>query len=50
MWIINECCGVVCALLTYTIVLTVQVGMIRVGVWEGLLKGETKSIVHLAVF
>ena len=37
MWLIVECAGVICAILTYVIVLTVQVGMIRVGIWEGLL-------------
>ena len=40
----------VCAILTYVIVLTVQVGMIRVGIWEGLLRGDIKSIVNLVVF
>ena len=50
MWIITECAGVVCAFLTYVIVLTVTLGMIRVGIWEDLLKGEPKAIVHLAVF
>ena len=36
MWLICECAGVVCAILTYIIVLVVQWGLIRVGVWEGL--------------
>ena len=50
MWLIVECAGVICAFLTYVIVLTVQVGMIRVGIWEGLLKGDMKAWIHLFVF
>ena len=50
MWLVIECAGLVCALLTYVIVLTVQIGMIRVGVWEGLRKGELSAIIHLVVF
>ena len=45
-----EGAGVVCAILTYVIVLTVQIGMIRVGVWEGLLQGELSSIVNIVIF
>lgn len=37
MWLVFEGAGVVCGLLTYVIVLTVQVGMVRIGVWEGLM-------------
>ena len=36
VWLICECAGVICAFLTYVIVLVVQVGMIRIGIWEGL--------------
>ena len=50
MWLVFEGAGVVCAILTYVIVLTVQVGMIRVGIWEGLLQGEPMAILHLVVF
>ena len=50
MWLVIECAGVICAFLTYVIVLTVQVGMIRIGIWEGLLKGETNAWLHLIVF
>ena len=50
MWLVIECARLVCALLTYVIVLTVQIGMIRVGVWEGLRKGELSAIIHLVVF
>ena len=50
MWCITECAGVVCAFFTYVIVLTVTLGMIRVGIWEDLLKGEWKAWVHFIVF
>ena len=36
--ILNDCMGAFCALITYIIVLAVQVGFIRIGLWEGLLK------------
>ena len=50
MWLVIEGAGVVCASLTYVIVLTVQVGMIRIGVWEGLVKGDLSSIANLVIF
>ena len=50
MWMVFEGAGVVCGILTYVVVLTVQVGMIRVGVWESLLKGEPMAFIHLTVF
>ena len=50
MWCITECAGVICAILTYIIVLTVTLGMIRVGIWEDLLSGEAKAVVHFLVF
>ena len=50
LWLIFEGAGVVCAFLTYVIVLTVGIGMIRVGVWEGMMKGELWAFINLAVF
>lgn len=50
MWLVCEGAGAVCAILTYVIVLTVQIGMIRVGLWEGLVVGDTKAFLHLIVF
>ena len=50
IWIITECAGVICASLTYIIVFTVTIGMIRVGIWEDLIKGEPRAIIHLVVF
>ena len=47
---IFEGAGIVCGLLTYAIVIMVTIGMIRVGIWEGLIKGELKSVIHLVVF
>jgi hypothetical protein len=44
-WCICEAAGVFCAFLTYVIVLTVQVGFIRIGVWEGLMAGDMWSFV-----
>ena len=35
-----EGAGVVCAIITYVIVITVGIGMVRVGIWESLMKGE----------
>ena len=40
MWLIWECAGVICSLLTYVIVLVVQWGMVRIALWEGLQAGE----------
>ena len=50
MWLSLDCAGLVCAGLTYVIVLTVQIGMLRVGIWEGLVRGEPMAFFHLAVF
>ena len=51
MWFIyNDEAGLICSAITYLIVLTVQVGMIRIALWEGLLQGEIPSIVNLFVF
>ena len=50
VWLICECAGVICVIITYVVVLTVQVGMIRIGLWEGLLAGNPWSFLHLAVF
>ena len=50
IWFIIESAGLVCTIMTYSIVLTVMVGFIRVGIWEGLLDGDYYSYLHLAVF
>jgi hypothetical protein len=50
MWLILETGGVICGLITYVIVLTVHFGMIRIALWEGLLKGESWAYIHLLVF
>ena len=45
-----EGAGVVCAIITYVIVITVGIGMVRVGIWESLMKGEITAFVHLGIF
>ena len=50
VWCIWECAGTICAFLTYVVVLTVTIGMVRVGIWEGLLKGEPWAFINLAIF
>jgi hypothetical protein len=50
VWLICECAGIICVCLTYIIVLAVQVGMIRIGLWEGLLSGDPWAYLHLAIF
>jgi len=39
MWLVYEACGIVCVIITYATVLTVQYGTIRIGLWEELLEG-----------
>ncbi len=50
MWCVIELSGNLCAMLTYVIVLVVQVGFIRIGIWEELLEGSFAAIAHLIVF
>ena len=49
-FIASDCMGGLCALITYVIVLFVQIGFIRIGVWEGLLAEEQWAYTNLAVF
>lgn len=37
MWFVIEACGIVCVVITYLTVFTVQVGFVRLGIWEDLL-------------
>lgn len=50
MWFVIEACGIVCAIITYLTVFTVQVGFIRLGIWEDILSGSIWAWLHLAVF
>ena len=50
MWINIEISGVICGLMTYGVVLTVQVGMVRIGLWEGLQDGQLWAYINLLVF
>lgn len=42
--------GVVCATMTYVIVLTVEMCFVRIALWEGLVRGEQWACLNLAVF
>jgi hypothetical protein len=51
MWIVlTDWCGLVCALVTYGIVVSVYLGFIRIGIWEGICTGDLKSMLHFLVF
>ena len=51
MWIIlNDWCGLACAIGTYLVVTAVYWGFIRIGIWEGIKSGDLKSLVHFVIF
>lgn len=50
MWLNWECGGVLCGSLTYFVVVTVQIGLLRIGLWEPLLNGEIWAYLNLLVF
>jgi hypothetical protein len=50
MWLVYEACGIVCVIITYLTVITVQVAFIKVGVWEELYNGDLWAYLHLIVF
>ena len=50
MWLNVEISGMICGTLTYFIVLAVEYGMIRIGLWEGLQEGKWTSYLNLLVF
>jgi len=50
MWLVWETAGVICGFMTYAIVLIVQVGFVRIGIWEGLQKGELWAYLNLLIF
>ena len=50
MWLVIETAGIICGILTYFIVLAVQVAFIRVGIWEGLQQGTTSAYLNFLVF
>lgn len=49
-FITNDCMGGFCAFITYLIVVVVQIGFVRIGIWEGLMEQERWAYVNLAVF
>jgi hypothetical protein len=50
MWLNWECGGVICGSLTYFVVVTVQIGLLRIGLWDPLLNGEIWAYLNLLVF
>ena len=42
--------GGFCALITYLIVIVVQIGFIRIGVWEGLVQEENWAYINTSIF
>ena len=50
MWFVWECAGIVCCIFTYAIVLAVQLAMMRIGLWDGLVAGDPWAYLHLAIF
>ena len=51
MWIVlNDLCGLACALVTYFIVVSVYLGFIRIGIWEGLVSGHLSALLHFLFF
>jgi hypothetical protein len=47
---LSDWCGLVCALVTYGIVVSVYLGFIRIGIWEGICNGDLRSMLHFIVF
>ena len=50
MWLIIEACGIVCVIICYFTVFTVQLAFIRVGIWEELVTGDIWGYIHLTIF
>jgi hypothetical protein len=50
MWFIWECAGIICVIVTYLTVLIVTIGFLRLGVWDGLMKGDPWAYLHTFVF
>ena len=51
MWLIlNDWCGLMCAIFTYLIVAIVYWGFIRIGIWENMLNGEISVMIHYIIF
>jgi len=50
MWFVVECCGLACVVITYLTVIIVQIGVVRVGIWDDLLAGEKGAYIHFAIF
>ena len=50
MWLITDCCGIVCAAFTYFIVVSVYWGFVRIGVWDEIREGSFMAILQFLIF
>lgn len=51
MWLVlNDYCGIGCAIFTYFIVVAVYCGFIRIGIWERIQNGDLSAYVHFTIF
>ncbi len=51
MWLVlNDWCGLGCALFTYVIVVVVYIGFVRIGIWEPLQRGEINALTNFITF
>ena len=50
MWLVWEPCGIVCVIITYLTVFTVQFAFVRIGIWEELMAGDKWAYIHLLIF
>lgn len=48
--ILNDWSGLLCAGLTYAVVIFVYFGFIRIGIWEDILKGSLSALIHFVIF
>ena len=49
-FILNDWSGLLCAGITYLVVIFVYFGFIRIGIWEDMLKGHISAFIHFAIF
>jgi len=51
MWLVlNDWCGLCCALATYLVVTSVYWGFLRIGIYEQIKVGDPKAALHFVVF
>ena len=49
-FITSDWSGLLCAGITYFVVVFVYFGFIRIGIWEDMLKGSLSALVHFIIF